>query len=244
MVGEVGLGLGFEALGDRVGHRLPGRLAGQLEGEGGHAQPGDAERPAAQHVGDVVHAEQDPADPDQHDQRGDPGGEGAPPAAAHHRQEDQEQGAVADDRAERVPAGEAVPLAVRHRVRHHRAEPADQRLEHRIEHQHAAARHQQVDRQPPAVPERQQERRRPDERPQHPAAAQPGDRLHDGDGGGVTGDQAVEPGRGVVVGGLQRGPLQPYQHEQYREHQGRHRDHHEGGQAPVRTAGRTASGRG
>src|SRR6266542_527211 len=56
---EVGAGLGFQSLGDRIGHRLAGGAAGQLEGEGRDPEPGDADRPGAQDVGQVMHAEQD-----------------------------------------------------------------------------------------------------------------------------------------------------------------------------------------
>jgi len=232
---QVGSGLRLESLGDRTGHRLPGRLAGQLEGEGGDAQPGDAERPAAQHVGDVVHAEQDPADPDQGDQRHDRGGEDTAPRAARGGQEDEQQRPVADDGAERVPAGEAVPVAVRDRMRDHRSQPPDQVLQHRVEHQRARAGDQQVEREPPAPPDRQDHRRGPDDRPEHPAAAQPGDRLDHGDYPGVPGDQGVDPGRGAAVGGFQRRPLQPHQDEQEREDQRRGRDHHEWHEAAAGT---------
>ena len=84
----------FQPLGDRVGHPLARGMPGRLEGEGGDAEPGDPEGPAAQHVGDVVHAEQDPADPDQRDERDDAGDEGAAPPAAGRGQEDQENGPV------------------------------------------------------------------------------------------------------------------------------------------------------
>ena len=48
---EVGAGLGFQSLGDRVGYRLAGGAAGQLEGEGRDPEPGNADRPGAHHVG-------------------------------------------------------------------------------------------------------------------------------------------------------------------------------------------------
>jgi hypothetical protein len=68
---EVGTGLRLQPFGHRIGHPLARGVAGRLEGECGEPEPGDADRPPADHVGYVVHAEQDPADPDQRDQRGD-----------------------------------------------------------------------------------------------------------------------------------------------------------------------------
>src|SRR6267142_2733013 len=66
---EIGAGLGFQSFGDRGGQWPAGRAPGQLEGECRDPEPGDAERPGAHDVGQVVHAEEDPADADQ-------GGEG------------------------------------------------------------------------------------------------------------------------------------------------------------------------
>jgi hypothetical protein len=59
--------------------------------------------------------------------------------------------------------------------------------------------------------------RRPDQRPEHAAAAEPGDRLDDADHRGVVGDKAVQSGRRAVIGRLERRPLQPYQDKQERE---------------------------
>ena len=219
---EVGAGLGLEALGHRVGHRCPGGLAGQFEGEGGDAQPGDAERPGAKHVGKVVHAEQQAADADRGDQRGGRRGERAAPRPAGRGQEDQEQGAVADDRAERVPAGEAVAVPVSDRVGDHRAQPADQYLEDGVKRQRACPGDQQVDREPPAAPDREHHDRQPDQRPEHAAAAEPGDRLDDAHHRGLAGDEAVQPGRRVVIGRLERRPPQPHQDKQEREDERRH----------------------
>ena len=124
-----------------------------------------------------------------------------------------------------MPAGEAVPVAVGDRMRDDRTQPADQRFEHRIEDQRARARDEQVDREPPAPPDGEDDRRRPDDRPQHAAATEPGDRLDHGHERGVARNQAVDPGRGAAVGGLQRRPLQAHQDEQEREHQRCGRDH-------------------
>ena len=221
---QVFAGLGLKALGDRIGHRLARGLAGQFDGEGGDAQPGDAERPGAEHVREVMHAEQQPADADRDDQRDDHRGEHAAPNPAGRGKEDKEQRAVADDRAERVPAGEAVAVAVRDRVRHHRAQPADQGLEHRVEHELAGARDQQEDREPPAPPDGEQDDGGTRHRPQHAAAAQPGDRLDDADQCGIAGDEAVQPRCRVVIGGLKRRELQPYKKQQNSENERRNGD--------------------
>jgi len=97
---QVGVGLGFQSFGDRGGHGLAGRAAGQLEGEGRDPEPGDAERPRTHDVGQVVHAEEDSADPDQGDECGDHRDEDGAPPAAGGGQEDEEYRSVADDRAE------------------------------------------------------------------------------------------------------------------------------------------------
>ena len=102
-----------------------------------------------------MHAEQQPADADRGDQRDDHRDEHAAPRSAGRGQEDQEQGAVADDRAERVPAGEAVAVAVSDGMGDHRAQPADQCLEDRVKRQRAGPGDQQVDREPPPAPDRQ-----------------------------------------------------------------------------------------
>jgi hypothetical protein len=70
-----------------------------------------------------MHAEQEPADPYQRDERDDHGDEGRTPPATGGGQEDEQYRAVADDRAECVPAGKAVPGAVRDRVRYYGARP-------------------------------------------------------------------------------------------------------------------------
>ena len=164
-----------------------------------------------------MHAEQQPAGADRGDQRDDRDGEQAAPVPAGRGQEDQEQGAVADDRPEGVPAGEAVAGPVGDRMGDHRAQPADQRLQHRVKRQRAGPGHQQVDGEPPAAPDRQHDRGHPGHRPQHPAAAQPGDGLDHADHGRVPRHQAVQPGRGAVIGRLKRGPLQPHENKQERE---------------------------
>ncbi len=180
-----------------------------------------------------MHAEQDPADADQRDERDDHGDEGGPPAAAGRGQEDQQHRPVTDDRAEGVAAGEAVPAAVRDRVGHHRAQPADQVLQDRVQDQRAGAGDQQVASQPPAAPEGQEDRRHPDDRPQHPVTAQKGDRLDHRHQGGMPGDEGVDPGSGAVVGGLQRVPLQADQDEQDREDQRGAGHHEQRGEAAV-----------
>ena len=230
---EVGAGLGLEALGHGVSHRGPSGLAGQFEGKGGDAQPGDAERPGAKHVRKVVHAEQQPADADRGDQRDDHDGKGAAPNSAGRRQEDQEQGAVADDRAKRVPAGEAVAVPVSDGMGDHRAQPADQCLEDRVKRQRSGPGDQQVDRQPPPAPDGQRHDGQPDERPQHAPAAQPGDRLDGADNHRVAGDEAVQPGCRAVIGRLERRPPKPHQDKQEAEDERRHRyDDERGENAP------------
>jgi hypothetical protein len=97
---EIGSGLGFQSVGDGVCRRLAGCVPGQLEGECRDPEPGDADGPRTDYVGQVVHAEQDPADPDQGDERDDGGDEDAAPPAAGHGQEDQEYRPVTDNRAE------------------------------------------------------------------------------------------------------------------------------------------------
>ena len=216
---EVGAGLGFQSLGDRIGHRLAGRAAAQLEGQGRDPEPGDADRPGAHDVGQVMHAEQDPADPDQGDERDDHGDERGPPPAAGGGQEDQQDRAVADDRTERVAAGEAVPGAVGDRMRHHGAQPADQRLEDGIQGQRARAGDEQVGGQPPAPPDGQDDRRGRDHGPQHAVAAEEGDRLDHAHQGGVACDQAVDARGGPVVGRFERRPLQAHREEQDDEDQ-------------------------
>ena len=67
------------------------------------------------------------------------------------------------------------------------------------------------------MPDHQHHDRHPDQRPEHTAAAKPGDRLDDADNRGVACDEAVQPGRRAVIGGLKRRPLQPHQDEQERE---------------------------
>jgi hypothetical protein len=89
---------------------------------------------------------------------------------------------------------------VRDRVRNHRAQPADQRFEYRIQHERARAGDNQIGRQPPSPPDREDDRGRRDDRPQHPVAAQPGHCLDHGDDCGVTRDQAIEAGRCAVIG--------------------------------------------
>jgi hypothetical protein len=192
-------------------------VPGQLEGECREAKPGDPDRPRARHVGQVVHAEQDPADPDQGDERHDHGGKRHAPPAAGGGQEDQEHRAVADDRAKPVPAGEAVPDAVGDRMRHHRAKPPDQRFEDRVKHERTRAGDNQVDRQPPPPPDRENGHRGRDDRPQHAIAAQPGNRLDRRHECGLARDQAVDASRGKMVGRLQRWPLQAHQNQQDRE---------------------------
>jgi hypothetical protein len=54
----------------------------------------------APRTSDRVHAEQDPADPDQRDERDDHGDEGGPPPAAGGGQEDEQDRPIADERAE------------------------------------------------------------------------------------------------------------------------------------------------
>ena len=120
-----------------------------------------------------------------------------------------------------MPAGKTVAVTVGDRMGDHRAQPADQRLEDRVERQHPGAGDQQVDRQPPPAPDGQHDGGRADQRPQHAAAAQPGDRLDDADHRGVAGHEAVQPGCCAVIGGLERRPLQPYQEQQEREEQRR-----------------------
>jgi hypothetical protein len=171
-----------------------------------------------------MHTEQKPADADRGDQRDDHHGEHAAPHPAGRGQEDQEQRAVADDRAERVPAGEAVALAVGDGMGDHRAQPADQCLEHRVKCQHAGASDQKVDREPPPAPDGEHDDGHPDQRPQHAAATEPGDRLDDADSHGMAGDEAVQPRRRAVVRRLERRPLQSYQDKQEREDERRRGD--------------------
>jgi hypothetical protein len=123
------------------------------------------------------------------------------------------------------------------RVRHHRPQPADQRFENRVQHECARAGDEQVDRQPPAAPEREDDRRRQHDSPQHAAAAQPGDRLDRGGERGVARDQAIDTGRGAVVHRLQRRPSQAHQNEQHREDHRRGCDRDQGREIAERTVG-------
>ena len=63
-------------------------------------EPGDTEGPRAHDVGQVMHPEEDPADPDQGDEGGDHRDEDGAPPAAGSGQEDEKYRSVADDRAE------------------------------------------------------------------------------------------------------------------------------------------------
>jgi hypothetical protein len=96
-------------------------------------------------------------------------------------------------------------------------QPADQRLEYRVKRQHASASDQEVDREPPAAPDGEHDDGHPDQRPQHAAATEPGDRLDDADSHGMAGNEAVQPRRRAVVRRLERRPLQSYQDKQERE---------------------------
>ena len=164
-----------------------------------------------------MHAEQETADADRGDQRNDDHREHPAPDSARRGQEDQEQRAVADDRTERVPTGEAVTGAVGDGMGDHGAQPADQGLEDRVQRQFPGPGDQEIDREPPLPPDGQQDHGRSDQGPQHPAAAQPGDRLDHADNRGVPGDQAVQPGRGAVISRFQRRPLQSHQQEEQRK---------------------------
>src|SRR6266702_8557238 len=112
------------------------------------------------------------------------------------------------------------------RMRHHGTQPANERFEDGIQGQRARAGDEQVGREPPLPPDREDDRRRRDHRPEHAIAAQPGDRLDDAHRRGVAGDQAVEIGCGSVVGRFQRRPLQAHSDEQDGEDHRRdgHRD--------------------
>ena len=134
---EVGRRLRFKSLGQRSGDRLPGFAAHDLERVRGQAEPGHPERPGADDIGQVVHAEHDPADTDRGHEHPDDDRHGFAGASRHARQEYQDECAVADDRAQCVPAGKTVPDPVRDRIRDHRAQPADQCLEDRVERQRA-----------------------------------------------------------------------------------------------------------
>jgi len=106
-------------------------------------------------------------------------------------------------------------------MRHHRAQPADQRLEYRVEYQGACPRHEQVDREPPAPPDGQRERGQAmtvHSTPSLPSQVtaltmRPARRAP---------RQVVDPGGGAVVDGFERGPLQPYAREQQPEDKRRH----------------------
>jgi hypothetical protein len=164
-----------------------------------------------------MHAEQKSAGADRDDQRDDRDGEQAAPLPAGRGQEDQEQGAVADDRPEGMPAGEAVAGTVGDRMGDHRAQPANECLQDRIKRQHASAGDQEVDGKPPPAADGQHDRSRPGHRPQHAVTAQPGDGLDDADDGSVAGHETVQPGRRALIDGLKRGPLQPHENKQERE---------------------------
>ena len=188
-----------------------------------------------------MHAEQDPADPDGRDEHADAVAQrGARPAGPGVGQEGQQHGAVTDDRAERVPAGEAVPGAVRDRVRDHRASrpTSDLRIGSSTS---ARPGDQQIEGQLPAPPDRHHGRGHAEHGPQHAVAAQPGDRLDHRDQRRVPGDEAVQPGRGVVVSRLQWAPAQPHRDQQHGEHQRGH-GHHD--QVRCRAAGLVGGGHG
>ena len=113
-----------------------------------------------------------------------------------------------------MPAGKAVPGAVGDRMRHQRAQPADQRFERRIQDECARGGDEQIDRQSPALSQREDDRRSSDYRPEHAVATQPGNGLDHGDERGVTRNQAIDTGRAAVVGRFQWRPLQAHEDKQ------------------------------
>lgn len=68
---EIGDGLRLQSFRDRMSYLLAQGEPGQLKRECRDPEPGDPERPCAHHVGQIVHAEHDSADPDQRNCRED-----------------------------------------------------------------------------------------------------------------------------------------------------------------------------
>ncbi len=207
----------LQALGHRMTLGLAGRPSRKLERERGQAEPGDPDCPAADDIGDVVHAEQRPADPDHGNEDRGHGREPDAPPAAGRWQEDQEHGAIADDRAERVPTGEAVAGGVGDGVGEHGAKPANQHLQHRIEDERACPGDDEIGSQPPAAAQREQQRSRGDHDGHDHRAAEQRDALDHREGRGVAGDEVVEPVGRAAIERLKRAPPEPDQDEQDRE---------------------------
>lgn len=179
-----------------------------------------------------MHAQRDPGQTDQRHQHADPDDHRLAPARRHRRQEHQQQGPVRDERAERVPAGEAVARCAGDRHVHDRAEPADQRLQRRVEDQTTDPGDDQIDGQSGLAPDQQPDHGDGDQPDEDRSAAQVGHRLQDGDECVVRGDESVEPFGDGVVGVLQRAPPHPDEHQQQPEGHPGAGDGHQAGDAP------------
>jgi hypothetical protein len=147
-----------------------------------------------------VHAQRDPGEADQCHQHTDADDGRFAPAGRHRRQEHQQQRSVGDERAERVPAREAVTGGAGDRHVHDRAEPTDQRLQRRVEDQPTDPRDDQVDGESGLPPDQQPDHGDGDQPDEDRPAAQVRHRLEHGDQRVVRGDEPVEPLGERVVG--------------------------------------------
>ena len=216
---EVAGRLGLQAFRERLGRPHAMLDPPQLGRVRGDTQPGDAQRPGTEDVGEVVHAEGEAGEADRGHQDGRRDDDRGPPPPGQGRRENHEQRAVHDDGAQRMAAGEAVSAAGGDRVRDDRAQPADGRLERRIEDQRTGPGHHE-ERDQPVPPADEQQHGRDDDQPdQDRVAAQPGDEPEGEDHRPVPGNRSVQGGGHPMVDRLQRYPLQPHEHEQHTEQQ-------------------------
>ena len=87
----------------------PAAFRAQLERRRGDSQPGNADRPAAENVRHEVHAQQNPADPDQGDKQNDYYFERFARVSSRSRKEHQQHGSVADVEFSACPLGKLWP---------------------------------------------------------------------------------------------------------------------------------------
>ena len=154
-----------------------------------------------------MHAQRDPAEPDRGHHDGDRHGDRCAGPLRQRGREDQQQGAVSDDRTERVPAGKAVAAAGGHRVRHDRAQPADRDLQRRVQDQRTDPGDEQVQRQPVPVAHGQHDYPDRDQPAEEAETAQAAQEAEGEDDRAVPGDGPVQGGREPLVDPLQRYPL-------------------------------------
>ena len=165
-----------------------------------------------------MHAEQNPADPDDQNDRCYHHHEHGSPPAASRRQEHQQKRSVTNHRPERVPARETAAGAMRDRVRQNGPKAAYQRLQYRIQHQRTRPSHQQVQRNPPPPADGQQDHGQADDNAQHRGAAQHRHRVQGRDQRPVTRNHVVQVNSGGAVSRFQRSPAQPDEDQQEREY--------------------------